>query len=168
MSKKEATAMSVGADRRPCTHSGTKENQTDNSLSQQTHKSKYKLKGFFLPNHIFDFGLTPGAFCVYSYLCRCRNVKDGNVCFPSYRAIAAACSVSKRTVSNALCQLESLGLIHRQKRYHGRRQTSNLYFVPEPALSARADFACSPKSDLRGAMVQNACQEQHERNSTNK
>ena len=164
MSKKETAALSVGADRRPCVPLDTKENQVDNSLSQQTHKSKHKFKGFFLPNHIFDFELAPGAFCVYCYLCRCRNVKDGNVCFPSYRTIAQACCISKRTVSNALRQLESLGLVLRQKRFHDRRQTSNLYFVPEPG----ANPACSPVPYLLGDTVQDACQEQDEGNSTNK
>lgn len=168
MNVKEKAVLSVSADGQPCVSQDTNANQLAFSIASETVKSKKKVKGFFLPNHIFDFDLIPSAFCVYSYLCRCKNAKDGNTCFPSYRTIAAACCISKRSVSNALRQLEALGLVKRQNRFQNKRQTSNLYFLPELNLPGECvTVADSRVSNLLGVTVHNACQEQNEPNNTN-
>lgn len=40
-------------------------------------KTEYRKSGFFLtPNNIFDEGLKPREFIVYSYLLRCGDAKD--------------------------------------------------------------------------------------------
>ena len=102
-------------------------------------------KGFFMSNHIFGYPLSPVEFSVYAYLCRCRNSKSGT-CFPSFQTIAGACNISKRSVSNALNRLEELRLIQRENQFRERRQTSNLYTLPEvqPMPGPGATDACSP------------------------
>lgn len=102
-------------------------------------------KGFFMSNHIFDYPLSPVEFSVYAYLCRCRNSKSGT-CFPSFSKIATACNISKRSVSNALNQLEGLRIIQRENQFRERRQTSNLYTLPklQPMPASSANDASSP------------------------
>ena len=106
-------------------------------------------KGFFMSNHIFDYLLSPVEFSVYAYLCRCRNSKSGT-CFPSFQTIATAYNISKRSVSNALNQLEELRLIQRENQFRERRQTSNLYTLPElqPMPAPGANDASSPVTSV--------------------
>ena len=107
------------------------------------------LKGFFMSNHIFDYPLSPVEFSVYAYLCRCRSSKSGT-CFPSFSKIAGACNISKRSVSNALNQLEELQLIQRENQFRERRQTSNLYTMLEvnPLPAPGANDACFPAQPM--------------------
>lgn len=50
-------------------------------------KTEYRKSGFFLtPNNIFDEGLKPREFIVYSYLLRCGDAKRQS--FPSRKNIA--------------------------------------------------------------------------------
>ncbi|QRV20537.1 helix-turn-helix domain-containing protein [Lacrimispora saccharolytica] len=58
---------------------------------------------FVVQNQIFDFKLSPIAFYVYCYLCKCRNKKSG--CYPSKQTIASACGIAVSSVSKAIKQL---------------------------------------------------------------
>lgn len=48
--------------------------------------SKAQGNCFYLPNEIFELGLSSSAFLVYSYLQRCANGKTRQ-CYPSYETI---------------------------------------------------------------------------------
>ena len=54
-------------------------------------------KSFLLPNEIFTLGLCPGEIAVYAFLLSCED-RDTYQCYPSYKTIAAAISMSKGTV----------------------------------------------------------------------
>lgn len=63
-----------------------------------------------LPNEIFSLGLSPGEISVYSYLLFCASRKS-NQCWPSYRSIGRAVSMSVNTVHKYVCSLVDKGLI---------------------------------------------------------
>ena len=93
-------------------------------------KTEYRKACFFLtPNNIFDEGLKPREFIVYSYLLRCGDAKRQS--FPSRKNIAEKCSISVPTVDIALKNLEESGLIsitHRNDPQNGNH-LSHLYTV---------------------------------------
>lgn len=73
------------------------------------------------PN-IFDL---PGSvFCVYLFLCCCRNRKQR--AFPSLRQIAAKMGVCKTTVLNAISALTEIGLLLKAAYRAGKH---NLYII---------------------------------------
>ena len=83
-------------------------------------------------SRIFDLGLKPIPFSVYSYLVFCAGHKRN--CFPSVRTIAKKCFCSESAVRSAIKELTSLGLIskeycYRENRYGVRQQTSNTYRI---------------------------------------
>ena len=80
---------------------------------------------FIVQNQVFDFALSPICFVVYCYLCKCRNKKNG--CYPSKRTIANACGVAVSSVSKAIKQLASTGLIVVTANFSGGRQINNSY-----------------------------------------
>ena len=65
---------------------------------------------FSLPNNVFDLGLSPGEFTVYSFLRRCANWKT-HQCYPSYKTIGAAVGMSENTVHKYISALADKGLI---------------------------------------------------------
>ena len=93
-------------------------------------KTEYRKSCFFLtPNKIFDEGLKPREFIVYSYLLRCGDTKRQS--FTSRKDIAKKCCVSIPTVDAALKSLEASGLIsitHRNDPANGNH-LSHLYTV---------------------------------------
>ena len=73
-------------------------------------KTEYRKSCFFLtPNNIFDEGLKPREFIVYSYLLRCGDARRQS--FPSRKDIAKKCYMSIPTVDTALKSLEASGFI---------------------------------------------------------
>lgn len=93
-------------------------------------KTEYRKSCFFLtPNKIFDEGLKPREFIVYSYLLRCGDTKMQS--FPSRKNIAEKCSISVPTVDIALKNLEDNGFIsitHRNDPTNGNH-LSHLYTI---------------------------------------
>ena len=93
-------------------------------------KTEYRKSYFFLtPNNIFDEGLKPREFIVYSYLLRCGDARRQS--FPSRKDIAKKCCVSIPTVDAALKSLEASGFIsitHRNDPANGNH-LSHLYTV---------------------------------------
>ena len=93
-------------------------------------KTEYRKSCFFLtPNNIFDEGLKPREFIVYSYLLRCGDARRQS--FPSRKDIAKKCCVSIPTVDASLKSLEASGFIsitHRNNPKNGNHM-SHLFTV---------------------------------------
>ena len=83
---------------------------------------------FMLPNDIFKFKLKPRDFTVLA--CLVKHSNSDCTCFPSYRKIAKECSISEKTVGQALKVLSNKRLIEisNRKRDDGSK-SSNLYHI---------------------------------------
>ena len=98
---------------------------------------KYRSHGnfFSLPNEIFLWGLSSGAFAVYSFLRRCEDLKT-RLCWPSIKTIGQAVRMSENTVRKYIRQLEEGRLIASEPtevitKSSGRRN-GNLLFTLSP------------------------------------
>ena len=101
-------------------------------LRNEKSKAKYHGQFYQVDAKVFDLGLKPIPFAVYSYLVFCAGHKRN--CFPSVRTIAKKCCCSESAVRSAIKELTSLGLIskeycYRENRYGVRQQTSNTYRI---------------------------------------
>ena len=86
-------------------------------------------KNFFMvPNEIFKYKLKPRDFTVLA--CLVKHSNSDYTCFPSYRTIAKECSISQKTVGQALKVLSNKRLIEisNRKRDDGSK-SSNLYHI---------------------------------------
>lgn len=83
---------------------------------------------FMLPNEIFKYKLKPRDFTVLA--CLVKHSNSDCTCFPSYRKIAKECSISQKTVGQALKILSNKRLIEilNRKRNDGSK-SSNLYHI---------------------------------------
>ena len=83
---------------------------------------------FMLPNEIFKLKLKPRDFTVLA--CLIKHSDSDYICFPSYRTIAKECSLSQKTVGQALKVLSDKRLIEisNRKREDGSK-SSNLYHI---------------------------------------
>ena len=93
-----------------------------------------KLRNNFyqMDNRVFDYGLRPIAFVVYSYLVSCAGSKG--ICFPSVRTVAQKCRCSENAARDAVKELIKLGFIDKEygyceNRFGARQQTSNRYYI---------------------------------------
>lgn len=76
-------------------------------------------KEFFrMPNNIFDLGLTPIQFTLYSYLVSCAG--SSTICWPSLKTICAKTGIGLTAVQDHLKVLEKRQIIH-----IGKRKTRN-------------------------------------------
>lgn len=97
-----------------------------------------KPKGHFfsLPNEIFDLGLSPSAFLVYSYLRRSAN-RNTHQCYPSYETIGSAVGLSRNTVQKCVGELADRGLIFTENTSiitkGGMKLNGNLRYTIQPA-----------------------------------
>lgn len=87
---------------------------------------------FVVQSQIFNCKLSPIAFYVYCYLCKCRNKKSG--CYPSKQTIASACGIAVSSVSKAIKQLSDAGLIVVTKNFCSGRQINNSYEITDLAV----------------------------------
>lgn len=95
--------------------------------------AKMKRGNFFVvQNQIFNCKLSPIAFYVYCYLCKCRNKTNG--CYPSKQTIASTCGIAVSSVSKAIKQLSDVGLIVVTKKFRGGRQINNSYDLMDLAV----------------------------------
>ena len=79
---------------------------------------------------IYEYGLPHRAVAVYMYLSNRAN--KNKECFPSVRTIAEDLHLSKSTVFRALNDLETAGLITREKRFRtSGGRISTLYKLKE-------------------------------------
>ena len=82
-------------------------------------KYQEPTKEFYrLPNSIFNLGLTPIQFTLYSYLVSCAGSK--NYCWPSLKNICAKTGIGISAVQDHLKVLQKRQLIH-----IGKRKTRN-------------------------------------------
>ena len=90
---------------------------------------------FSLPNEIFLLGLSSGELAVYSYLRRCEN-RTTHQCWPSYKTIGKAVSMSENTVRKYTLRLEKRGLISTEPTEvvteSGRTRNGNLRYTLRP------------------------------------
>lgn len=86
-----------------------------------------RLGYYRIPHRIFQFGLTPIQFTVYSYLVSCTG--QNAVCWPSYKTIAKACGISRNAAIQAIDALIQKRLIDKilttRRNVQGRTRTSN-------------------------------------------
>ena len=76
-------------------------------------------KEFFrMPNKIFDLGLTPIQFTLYSYLVSCAG--SSTICWPSLKTICAKTGIGLTAVQDHLKVLEKRQIIQ-----IGKRKTRN-------------------------------------------
>ena len=86
-------------------------------------------KNFFMvPNEIFKYKLKPRDFTVLA--CLVKHSDSDYTCFPSYRTIAKECSISQKTVGQALKTLSTKRLIKiLNRRREDGSKSSNLYSI---------------------------------------
>ena len=125
------------------------------------------MKGYFVSGvmkTIRNLGITAKSVNVYFYLAECSN--QSGVTWPSKRTIALACKVSVPTVTRALRELETVGMIITIPRYElNKRQTSNNYMVfTEPQCPQTTDLDIenlSPEvgatSELTEPVIEHVC-----------
>ena len=82
---------------------------------------------FTLPNKIFDEGLTPNEFVVYSFLTKAKDKK--NQSYWSVPNMAHYCGICNTTCRKALSSLKEKGYIDISERYLDNVQQSNIYTV---------------------------------------
>lgn len=80
-----------------------------------------------MPHRIFELGLKPIPFTVYSYLVSCLGQRD--VCWPSYKTIAESCGISRNAAIQAIEFLIRKRLIDKipttRRNAHGHARTGN-------------------------------------------
>ena len=111
-----------------------------------------KKQRFYIQTAAFCFELSPAAFYVYCFLCKCANT-DG-ICFPNRETISGSTGLCKSSITKAVRELVDKKLITAQAQYQKlqtgkRRQTSNLYRVLE--LMPPPDAPRSPVCGFVGA-----------------
>ena len=97
-------------------------------------------KRFFpLPMEVFRFGLSPGAFAVYSFLMKCEDRKT-HQCYPSYKTIGNAVDMCPNTVRKCVGELEDKHLIHTERTTvitkAGQKRNGNLKYTIRPIEEA--------------------------------
>ena len=105
-----------------------------------------KRQRFYVQTAVFSFNLSPKAFYVYCFLCKCANA-DGN-CFPNRETISKFTGLCKSSITIAVRELVEKKVITAKERYQPlhtgkRRQTSNFYQVlelPPPSGAPVRDF----------------------------
>ena len=94
------------------------------------------LKNTFpLPNEIFLLGLCPGELAVYAFLRHCESRKT-HQCWPSYKTIGKAVSMTENTVAKYVSALECKGLIQTESTSvmtkDGIKRNGNLLYTILP------------------------------------
>lgn len=82
---------------------------------------------FTLPNKIFEEGMTPNEFVVYSFLTKAKDKK--NQSYWSVPNMAHYCGICDTTCRKALSSLREKGYIDISERYRDNVQQSNIYTV---------------------------------------
>lgn len=82
---------------------------------------------FTLPNKIFEEGLTPNEFVVYSFLTKSKDKK--NQSYWSVPHMARYCGICENSCRKAIKSLTDKGYVDVTKRYLDNAQQSNIYTV---------------------------------------
>lgn len=102
---------------------------TDHRKEARTKHERRPPMGYFTTDDgVFQLGLTPYQYAVFSYLLRCANAKGE--CWPSIRKMARTLGIAPNTVRKALRDLEARMLltVTRRKSDHGDQDT-NMYVL---------------------------------------
>ena len=90
---------------------------------------------YFVPNEVFNLGLSSHEIAVYNYLLRCEDRRTYQ-CHPSYRTIGKAVQLSENTVRKYVQELEERGLIRTERTSiitrDGRKQNGSLLYTILP------------------------------------
>ena len=95
-----------------------------------------KRSGFYqISNRIFEAGLNPKEFIVYSYFVSLAGAKDK--CWPGMKTIARNCCMCENTARAAVRALVKKGYINRvetyRKQWNGKpAQSNNEYYLLTP------------------------------------
>lgn len=89
--------------------------------------NKQKGNFFLLPNKIFDEGLTPMEFVVYSFLTSRGDAKG--MSYYSIPNIAKYCGMCENSCRKAIRGLEEKGYVDVSQRYFENARQSNMYTV---------------------------------------
>lgn len=89
--------------------------------------NKQKGNFFLLPNKIFDEGLTPMEFVVYSFLTSRGDAKG--MSYYSVPNIAKYCGMCENSCRKAIRGLSEKGYVDVSERYFAHSRQSNLYTV---------------------------------------
>ena len=110
-------------------------------------KYQAPTKEFFrLPNNIFNLGLTPIQFMLYSYLVSCVGSKGH--CWPSQNTISSKTGIGTTSVQDHLKVLEKRKIIEISKRRSrsGRRNNEyTLLSLGNPEVYRDFNWADTPK-----------------------
>ena len=94
---------------------------------------------FLLPRELFHLGLCAGEIAVYSFLMSCENRKTYQ-CYPSYRTIGEAVSMSVNTVKKYVDALVDNQFIYTERTSivtkDGRKQNGSLLYTIRPIYEA--------------------------------
>lgn len=111
---------------------------------------------------VYSLKLTQRATLVAFYLIN-RADSEGT-CFPGVKTIARECNISSRTVQRALNDLEEVGFLARESRFHEQGgQRSNLYYLQniqkepveeESKLEQNPEKTADDKESIDNEMVQ--------------
>lgn len=82
---------------------------------------------FILPNKIFDEGLSPIEFVVYSFLVKSKDKR--NQSYWSVSSMANYCGICAATCRKTLYALQDKGYLHISKRFLDNAQQTNIYTV---------------------------------------
>ena len=97
-------------------------------------------KNFYMvPNEIMRLGLSVGEIAVYNYLIYCEDHKTYQ-CYPSYRKMGEALSLTRKTVMKYVRSLEDKCLITTEHTTitlkSGKKQNGNLLYTIRPIQEA--------------------------------
>ena len=94
---------------------------------------------YFVPNEVFNLGLSSHEIAVYNYLLRCEDRRTYQ-CHPSYRTIGKAVQLSENTVRKYVAGREEKGLIHTEPSTittkDGRVRNGSLIYTIRPIREA--------------------------------
>lgn len=109
-------------------------------MKLDTGSKPNQLENFFsLPNQIYSLGLETGEIAVYGYLRSLKN-RETYQCWPSYKTIGKAVSMSKNTVKKYVAGLEEKRLISTENTSvttkAGLKRNGNLRYTILPIQEA--------------------------------
>ena len=113
-------------------------------MRKNRYQKRDPIKDYFpLPNEIFYLDLSYGEIAVYAYLLHCENRKSFQ-CYPSYKTIGEALSMSRNTVSKYVRALEEKELIITEPTSvltkNGEKLNGNLLYTILPIEKAKQHY----------------------------
>ena len=105
---------------------------------------KDPCKNFYMvPNAVMRLGLSAGELAVYNYLLYCED-RNTYQCYPSYRKMGEALSLTRKTIMKYVRSLEGRCLISTERTTvtlkSGKKQNGNLLYTIRPIQDAIDHF----------------------------